>query len=121
MKQKQIIESEKDIQRAVLEYLQLLENMGKLYFFRNNSFQGSFQRSNGSQGYIKNNKKGVPDIIICDNGRFVGLEIKGTKGKQSEFQRQAEEAITLTGGQYHIIRSLNDFMVLFQLGEKDMV
>lgn len=104
----QINQSEKEIQSAVIEYLTLMENMGKVYFFRNNSFQGSFQRSNGSQGYIRNNKPGVPDIIVLYQSVFIGLEIKGSKGKQSEYQLQAEKAIELAGGQYYIIRDLND-------------
>ena len=32
----QINQSEKEIQSAVIEYLTLMENMGKVYFFRNN-------------------------------------------------------------------------------------
>jgi len=103
-----INQNEKDVQSAVLVYLGTLENMGKVYYFRNNSFRGSFQRSNGSQGYIRNSKQGVPDIIVCYKGRYIGLEIKGTKGVQSDFQKQAEAAIKLAGGEYYIIRDLQE-------------
>lgn len=92
------------IQQACLTYLQMLENQGKLYFVRNNSFAGFLQRGNGSVGYIKNQKRGTPDIIVCYQGRFVGLEIKGPKGRQSEFQKEAEAAIRKAGGEYYVIR-----------------
>ena len=114
MKKQIKTESEKDIQLAVIYYLSLLENMGKLYFFRNNSFQGSFARSNGSTGYIKNNKKGAPDIIVCFQGRYIGLEIKGTKGKQSDEQKQAEAIILMAGGEYYVIRSFDEAKKIFE-------
>lgn len=103
-----INQSEKSVQSAVLQYLGTLENMGKVYYFRNNSFQGSFERSNGSRGYIRNSKQGVPDIIVCYKGKWIGLELKGTKGVQSDYQKQAEAAIKLAGGEYYIIRDLQE-------------
>lgn len=31
-------------------------------------------------------KAGIPDIIACVNGRFVGIEVKASGGKPSELQ-----------------------------------
>lgn len=34
----------------------------------------------------RNTKKGVPDLIVCVNGRFVGIETKKHDGKPTELQ-----------------------------------
>lgn len=99
---------ESGIQTAILHYLALLENQGKVYAFRNNSFRGFIQRRNGTKGFIKNNKRGVPDIIMCYKGCFVGLEVKTEKGRQSQTQKEAEQAINEAGGYYYIVRSVDD-------------
>lgn len=31
-------------------------------------------------------KEGIPDILCCCNGRFVAIEVKGSKGKASDLQ-----------------------------------
>jgi hypothetical protein len=107
---------ETQIQQAILHYLQLLENQGKVYAFRNNSFQGHITRryytkSRGvvhTQGYIKNAKRGMPDIIVCANGRFVGLEVKREGNYQTEVQKLAQEQIEGSGGLYFVVRSVDD-------------
>ena len=58
----------------------------------------------------KHSKRGVPDIILVKqpSGRFVGLEVKTTRGKlspeQIEFQKGSEKA----GGVYFVVRSIDD-------------
>lgn len=41
-------------------------------------------------------KSGVPDLLVCCNGQFMGVEVKAQKGKPSELQiynlRQIDEA-----------------------------
>jgi hypothetical protein len=96
---------ENSIQSAVLVYLQMLENSGRVYVVRVNSFAGHLTRSNGSQGYVKNNKPGCPDILLCYKGKFIGLEIKH-KTKQSEHQKNAELSIQKAGGEYYIIHDV---------------
>lgn len=103
---------EKHIQRYVLDRLQLLENQGKAYFFRANSFAGRLVRYNGTQGHIHNAKPGCPDVIALINGRFVGIELKSFAGRQSKEQKQAQERIEALGGIYRIIRMPEDFEAL---------
>ena len=75
---------------------------------RNNSFAGYIERPNQTRGFIKNNKPGAPDIIVCYQGNYVGLEVKSKKGRQSDSQKDAEERILDAGGEYHIVRSVED-------------
>ncbi len=98
---------ESDIQKPIIDYLQILENRGEIYFVRNNSFAGEIKRKNGSKGYIKNNKPGTPDIIFCYKGKYIGFETKTETGKQSDLQKQAESKIKRAGGLYFIVKSVN--------------
>lgn len=38
-------------------------------------------------------KSGIPDIICCCNGRFVGIEVKAENGHASELQKRNIELI----------------------------
>ena len=51
---------------------------------------------------------GVPDIIIVIDGKFIGLEFKTYRGKQSEDQKTFQSRLESAGGKYHIVRSVQD-------------
>lgn len=104
--------NEHQLQKTIISYLEYRKD---IYFIRNNSVAGKIVRSNGTQGWINNAKRGSPDIVLCKGGLFLGLEIKSQQGRQSEFQKQAEKDIKKVGGQYFLIRSLED---LFKIIEK---
>ena len=48
--------------------------------------------SNGIQ------RAGIPDLIVCLNGHFVGIEFKAEKGKPSELQKYNIKKIKEAGG-----------------------
>lgn len=41
---------------------------------------------------------GIPDLLVCCNGYFLGLEIKAENGKPSEIQKYNIEQIKEAGG-----------------------
>lgn len=43
-------------------------------------------------------KKGVPDLLVCCNGFFLGIELKSDTGKPSELQLYNIEKIKEAGG-----------------------
>lgn len=43
-------------------------------------------------------KKGVPDILACVNGHFVGVEVKAQNGKASPLQLYNVDKIRESGG-----------------------
>lgn len=53
-------------------------------------------------------KSGVPDLLICVNGKFVAVELKATKGKPSMLQLINLEQIKKSGG-ISMILYPNDF------------
>ena len=46
----------------------------------------------------KYTKSGIPDILACINGYFVGIEVKSDKGSPSELQLHNVRAIRRAGG-----------------------
>ena len=96
--------NETAIQRAIITLLQYLENQGKLYFFRSGA--GAMKTANGS--YFKTGKPGCPDISMCMCGRYIGLEVKTKKGRQTASQKEAQQRIEKAGGEYHIVRSVRE-------------
>lgn len=43
-------------------------------------------------------KSGVPDLLVCCKGKFLGIELKAPNGKPSELQLYNIEAIKKAGG-----------------------
>ena len=51
---------------------------------------------------------GVPDIICCYKGRFLGLEVKLPSGKLTELQKRAIAKINRAGGIACRVESVED-------------
>ena len=58
-------------------------------------------------------KVGIPDIICCIKGRFVGIEVKQENGIQSDAQKVTCKNIREAGGEYWIVWSYEDFVEQF--------
>lgn len=101
--------AEAPIQSYVIQRLEMLERQGKVYYFRNNSFVGKIQRYNGTQGFVNNGKPGMPDIVMCMNGIFIGIELKSAVGKLSDCQKRAKEIIESVGGKYFVVKTPEEF------------
>ena len=43
-------------------------------------------------------KSGIPDLLVCCNGFFVGVEVKAPNGKPSELQKRNVRKINQYGG-----------------------
>lgn len=53
-------------------------------------------------------KSGIPDLLVCCNGYFVGVEIKATNGKPSPLQIHNLKQIEEAGG-YAVLLYPQDF------------
>jgi hypothetical protein len=53
-------------------------------------------------------RAGVPDIIACLQGRFVGIEVKSEKGKLSDLQKLNIQQIREAGGIAFVARSVGE-------------
>ena len=60
---------------------------------------------------------GVPDIICCYRGRFIGIECKAGKGKTTALQEKNIAQIIATGGKAIVVNEENIDHVRYFLGE----
>ena len=99
---------ESQIQKEILHWLSL-QPKDQMFSWR--MYTGPIVRGNPAKGktfFTPNPCPGLPDIIVIIKGRFVGLEIKQPKGRQSSEQKTFEQAIKKAGGFYFLIRSLDE-------------
>jgi len=60
------------------------------------------------------NERGVPDILCCYRGRFVGFEVKTAKGRISGPQRVQNDRIRRACGRAVVVRSVADVRVVLE-------
>lgn len=82
---------EKKIENKIKEYLKTIKD---LFFFKEHG---------GMYGTA-----GVPDIIICFRGKFIGLEVKAPDGKLTPLQDATIRKIKASGGIAEVVRSIDD-------------
>ena len=102
--------NESGIQKEIINYLEELQfNIGKCYVLRVNSGFATM----GTR-VIQLCREGTPDIIVCFNGNFIALEVKTSKGKQSDPQMESQLHIEQSGGEYYIVRSLDEVKLIIK-------
>lgn len=85
-----LMAAEKQFEKQVREFLKTLPNQWNFKVFGN-----AFQES------------GIPDIVGCINGRFIGLEIKSSRGKASDLQLYKIDLINKAGGYAAVVSPKN--------------
>ncbi len=58
---------------------------------------------------------GSADIIAIVRGYFLGIEVKGPTGKQSEAQQAFERNVKYAGGYYIVARSVEDVEKILEI------
>ena len=110
---------EGSLKSAVEDYLQVLENQGKLKFFRLNA--GDFIEVRGdSRRRIKGCKKGTADFEVIEEiddhiyrhsyPRVIFIETKSKTGKQTKEQKEFERDVIFQGCEYHIVRTFEEIV-----------
>ena len=96
---------ETDVQKAICDYL----SYKKHFFWRTNNIPIYDPKRKTYRAMPKYSIHGVPDIILIGEiGQFIGLEVKTSKGKQSKHQKEFEKNCKEAGGEYYIIKSIDD-------------
>lgn len=94
---------ERDIVAAIKRYL---ASLGSDVFF--------WKEHGGPYG-----TSGVPDIICCYKGRFLGLEAKLPGGKLTELQKRALGKINRAGGIARRVESVDDARAVIRLADEE--
>ena len=67
----------------------------------------------GRKSFVRFGAVGSPDIICVIKGQYVGIEVKGTKGVQSDNQKQFQQDLERAGGLYILARDLSDIVNIY--------
>jgi hypothetical protein len=94
---------EKDVQRSILDWL----TAKRIFHYRNNSGAMASEYK-GVKRFMRFGAKGSPDIVAVVRGRYVGIEVKGTNGRQNPDQKLFEQELMKAGGQYILAASIED-------------
>ena len=95
---------ERDIVAAVKAYL---ASLGRDIFF--------WKEHGGPYG-----TSGVPDIIICYKGRFIGMECKLPDGHLTELQKRALRKINDAGGYAYRVESVEDAKEIIEMVDEEI-
>jgi len=99
-------ETEADIQRTILDYLNL---KGHFVVRINTMGVAKWGRGGSFAGFRPSPMKGVSDILgISSTGKFIAIEVKSAKGKASPEQIDFLDKVRARGGIAIVARSLDD-------------
>ena len=94
---------ERDVVAAIKKYLISLG--GDIFFWKEHG--GPYGTS------------GIPDIICCYKGRFLGLESKLPGGKLTELQKRTLDKINAAGGIARRVQSVDDVKVIIAQADRE--
>jgi len=105
-------ESERNILYGIKQYLQLIENSGKLIWIRNNT--GAISVGNeGSKRFIRFGRQGSPDLIVfLQGGKTIFLEVKRKGACQTKEQREFEQKVRELGYDYFVVSSVEEVICI---------
>lgn len=92
--------------KVKLKVVEILKEFGVYYFYASTGGYGA---------------SGVPDIICCYKGRFIGIECKAGKGKTTALQEKNIAQINAQGGLAIVVNedNIEDVNELLKQIEKD--
>jgi Holliday junction resolvase len=67
---------------------------------------------------ISASKAGIPDIIVCYNGMFIGIEVKNEIGELSKLQEYNLKKIRESGGKTLVIDSYDEAKNILEVLKK---
>ena len=94
---------ETKVKRAVVK---ILDKHGAYHFFP------------ATHGY---GRSGVPDIVACHNGQFIGIECKAGKGTTTALQERELKLIEKAGGVSFVIREDTTDLLEHFFDDRDMM
>lgn len=89
-----------ELVKACEEYLR----MKHIFHYRQNT--GALRTQSG--GFIRFGTTGSPDIVAVIAGKYIGIECKMGSGKQSPGQKDFEKRLKQAGGEYWLIRDVQE-------------
>ncbi len=101
---KQLETGQQGLTKQVTQFLKIMEGLHGICWYRNHQSLGS--------------RRGRPDFEVLLHNEWndfvtIYIELKAGKGELSSYQQTERERINRAGGEYHIVRSLEELVKLF--------
>jgi hypothetical protein len=93
---------EKDLIKKISDYLKTVDN---LFFWKEHG---------GQYGTA-----GIPDLIVCYKGRFIGFECKVGRNKPTVLQEVTIKQILRAGGYAIVVRSVDEVKEVIEAFKKE--
>ena len=104
--------TENKVQNEVCKYLR----KKRVFFFRVNNMPVWDKKLGIYRSMGEYSIKGVPDVLaVSRDGRMIGIEFKSKTGRLSADQFFFSQRLMDRGGEYHVIRSIEDIKELDKL------
>ncbi len=101
----QALLSEAQILKQILQWLSL-----ERIWHRRINTQGIVMVSRGETRMRRNPATGMPDLLLCIDGRLVAIEVKSRRGRVSPEQDRTLSELAGEGASVCVARSLEDVM-----------
>ena len=110
---------EASLQRAVVQYLSLLENQRRLYFFAVPNQGGAGLKKRGAVLKGLGQRAGVSDLVIMYGStggvpKTAFVELKAPSGSMSLAQHLFADQCERFGFEYHVVRGLDEMVNLIE-------
>ncbi len=103
---------ERDIQKGICDWLRQRE----VFFWRSNNIPVFSTSNDGVRRFRslpKDTPRGLPDIMIVHEGKFIALEVKRPGAKLRPEQAEFGIKLCTHGGQYYKVQSLDEVKRIF--------
>ena len=116
--------SEADTLRAISDFLDLEQKMGRCVYIRHNPISPIKKNGETAWRKVRASQLGAPDLIVFRMNLIDGLaphtdmlciEAKSSTGRLSEAQGRWAELITAQGARYFMVRSFEEFKEMYDL------
>ncbi len=101
---------EKALEKSIMQWLELQGDR----ILATTINCGHIKTANGGL-FRATSRNGVPDIEVIYKGRYIGLECKAGKNKQSSHQIEFERRCISAGGIYKVVYSLDEVIEFFDM------
>lgn len=105
--------------RAIIDFLEPQQALGKLVYIRLHPVHPFTDKAGKTRfAKVRESQKGAPDLLVIKPAprgvlpliEVMAIEVKSPTGKQSDDQKRWQERFEAVGGEYWLIRSVDEFL-----------
>ena len=102
---------EDNIQREIILAFRLFHPKSIIFAVPNGGSRNAIEGANLKRSGVL---AGVSDLIVIHNRKCYFIEVKQSKGKQTDYQKEFEEKVKAQGFEYHVVFSASEFLKIIK-------